>query len=324
MNKYEQIISACSFSEEMERYLIGCKHNDYEMIEIILGAPLPLTEKRNLLELLDTPDSMVFDDVSDCIREFDDALAALELKDGEIFTLSECWYDDDILDEKKAFAEPFLSFQAAAEYIKKMIEEETEDIDDIDEYVCWTEITKWIPVGEGKMKDVYSYTFVGNEIHYFKRLGETRRDRFEGYKSGLDLNLPIPFKPGDIVTLNSLPFRPVKHAVLLEVDNRDCCGVQMLYFLKEEKNGKTTWETGALKHGHGWDGFFILMLSSLYRLSKYEGELSGEERLLKDVQKLIYQNEENGKKLWEFFYKSAPDEEELIKYLEKEYQDGRS
>ena len=323
MNRYEQIISACGFSEEMERYLIGCKHNDYEMIEIILGAPLPLTEKRKLLELLDTPDSKVFDIVSECIREFDNALAELELKDGEIFTLSECWYDDDILDENMSFAEPFLSFQAAAEYIKNLIEDETEDLEDGEEYVCWTEITKWIPVGEGKMKDAYSYTFVGNEIHYFKRLGETRRDRFEGYKSSLYLNLSIPFKPGDIVTLNCLPFRPVKHAVLLEVDNRDCCGVQMLYCLKEEKSGKTTWETGALKHGHGWDGFFILMLSSLYRLSKYEGELSGEERLLKDVQKLIYQNEENGKKLWEFFYKSAPDEEELIKYLEKKYKDGR-
>ena len=88
MNKYKQIITACGFSEEMERYLIGCKHNDYVMLDIILGAPLPLTEKRKLLELLNTQDSKVFDDVSDCIREFDDALAALELKDGEIFTLS--------------------------------------------------------------------------------------------------------------------------------------------------------------------------------------------------------------------------------------------
>ena len=60
MNRYEQIISTCGFSEEMERYLIGCKHNDYEMIEIILGAPLPLTEKRKLLELLNTPDSEGF------------------------------------------------------------------------------------------------------------------------------------------------------------------------------------------------------------------------------------------------------------------------
>ena len=51
MNRYEQIISACGFSEEMECYLIGCKLNDYNMLDIILGAPLPLTEKRKLLEL---------------------------------------------------------------------------------------------------------------------------------------------------------------------------------------------------------------------------------------------------------------------------------
>ena len=314
MNRYEQIISACGFSEEMERYLIGCKHNDYEMIEIILGAPLPLTEKRKLLELLNTQDNEEYDDVAECIREFDDALAALELKDGEIFTLSECWYDDDILDEKKAFAEPFLSFQAAEEYIKKLIEEETEDLDDIDEYVCWTEITKWLPVGDGKMKDVYSYTFVGNEIHYFKRIGNIPRDSYRGYKSSLDLILPIPFKPGDIVTLNCLPFRPVKQAVLLEVDNRDCCGVQILYPRKNKITGDIVWETGALKHGDGWEGYFP-MLSPLYRLSKYEGELSGEERILKDVQKLIYQNEETGRKLWKYILKTAPDEEELLKYL---------
>lgn len=317
MNRYEQIISACGFSEEMERYLIGCKHNDYEMIEIILGAPLPLTEKRKLLDLLNTPDSDEYADVSDCIREFDDALAALELKNGEIFTLSEYWYDDDILDENRSFAEPFLSFQAAAEYIKKLIEEETEDLDDIDEYVCWTEITKWLPVGDGKMKDVYSYTFVGNEIHYFKRIGNIPRDSYRGYKSSLDLNLPIPFKPGDIVTLNCLPFRPVKQAVLLEVDNRDCCGVQMLYPRKNKITGDTILEMGALKHGDGWEGYFP-MLSSLYRLSKYEGELSGEERILKDVQKLIYQNEETGRKLWKYILKTAPDKEELLKYLEKE------
>ena len=170
------------------------------------------------------------------------------------------------------------------------------------------------------MKDFYSYTFVGNEIHYFKRIGNLPRDSFRGYKSSLDLDLPIPFKPGDIVTLNSLPFRPVKQAVLLEVDNRDCCGVQILYPRKNKITGNTVWETGALKHGDGWEGYFP-MLSSLYRLSKYEGELSDEECILKDVQKLIYQNEENGRKLWEFFYKSAPDDEELIKYLEKEYKD---
>ena len=279
-----------------------------------------MTEKRKLLELLNTPDSEEYDDVSECIGEFDDALAALELKDGEIFTLSECWYDDDILDEKEAFSEPFLSFQAAKEYVKKLIEEETEDMADGEEYVCWTKIIKWIPIGEGKMEDVYTYTFVGNEIHYFRRIVNTPRKRFRCHRSSLDLDLPIPFKPGYIVTLNCLPFRPVKRAVLLEVDNRDCCGVQMLYPRKNDITGDTVWATGALKHGDGWEGFFP-MLSSLYRLSKFEGELSGEERLLKDVQKLVYQNEENGKKLCKFIYRSMPDNAELAAYLEKEFMD---
>lgn len=312
----EHIIKSCGFSEEMERYLNSFEHNDYEMLDIILGAPLSLTEKRNLLELLNTPDSEVFDDVSECIGEFDDALAALELKDGEIFTLSECWYDDDILDEEEAFLEPFLSFRAAAEYIEKMIEEETEDMEDGEEYVCWTKIIKWIPVGEGKMKDVYIYTFVGNEIHYFRRIVNPPRKRFRWHRSSLDLNLPIPFKPGDIVTLNTLPFRPVKHAVLLEVENQDCCGVQILYPRKNEITGDTVWTTGALKHGDGWEGFFP-MLSSLYRLSKYEGELSKEERLMKDVRQYVLKDEGNGRKLWNFMYKSFPSETELSEFLEK-------
>ena len=102
-DRYETIISACGFSEEMERYLIDYKPNEYIMLDIILNAPLPLTEKRKLLEMLNMPDSEAYDIVSECIGEFDDALAALELKDGEIFTLSECWYDDDILDEKRLF-----------------------------------------------------------------------------------------------------------------------------------------------------------------------------------------------------------------------------
>ena len=316
MKNKEQIIKFCGFSEEMERFLIDYKPNDFEMLDIILGAPLPLTEKRELLELLlklvTTPESIEYEDVSECIREFDDALAALELKDGEIFTLSECWYDYDILDEKEAFAEPFLSFQAAVDYI----EEETKDMEYGEEYEYWTKITKWIPIGEGKMKDAYTYTFVDNEIHYFRRIVNPPRKRFRWHRSSLDLNLPIPFKPGDIVTLNCLPFKPVKRAVLLEVDNQDCCGVQILYQQIDKTNKKPTWSTGALKHGDGWEGFFP-MLSSLYRLSKYEGELPENERLMKDVQRYVLKDEKNGRKLWDFMHNSSQSETELSEFLKK-------
>jgi hypothetical protein len=167
------------------------------------------------------------------------------------------------------------------------------------------------------MKDVYIYTFVGNGIHYFRRIGDPPRDGFKGYVSSLELNLPIPFKPGDIVTLNTLPFRPVKHAVIIEVLNDyDCCGTTIMYQAKCGSDRKLKWETGALKHGDGWEGFFP-MLSSLYRLSKFEGELSEDERLMKDVQRYVLKDEGNGSKLWDFMHNSSPSETELSEFLEK-------
>ena len=49
MKSKEKIIKSCGFSEEMERYLINYKPDDFEMLDIILGAPLSLTEKRKLI-----------------------------------------------------------------------------------------------------------------------------------------------------------------------------------------------------------------------------------------------------------------------------------
>ncbi len=315
MKNTEHIIKSCGFSEEMERYLTGIEHNEYRMIDMILGAPIPLTQKRGLVESLYTPNSKNVSEISTCLIEIDEALEALKLKDGDIFSLSECWYDEDILDEKKEFTEPFLSFQAVENYINKMLEEDTENLEEGEDYTCWTEIIKWVHCFNGEMKAVYSYVFVGNEIYYFKRITDYRCDYFLGYVSSF--NLPIPFKPGDIITLDCLPFRPVKHAVLLEVDNNDCCGVQMLYCRKNEIDGKIMWETGALKHGDGW-GCQQAIISSLYRLSTFEGKLPKEEHLIKNVQRYIYENEENGRRLWNYINDVYPNEKEIYEYLKSE------
>ncbi len=42
-----------------------------------------------------------------------------------------------------------------------------------------------------------------------------------------DLNLPVPFVPGDIISIDCRPYAKVKHAVILQLgDNHDCCSVQ--------------------------------------------------------------------------------------------------
>lgn len=314
----KHIISSCGFSEEMESYLLSDELSDFQIIEIIHFAPIPLIQKIALLESMVTPDSKITSDISECILETDKALKALELKDGELFTLTECWYDYDFLDEHEAFAEPFFSFQALLKYINTILEEETEDLEEGEEYTCWTRATKWVVNDDGTATEVYSYIFIGNEICYFRRIGEDRRDSFFDYWSALDLNLPIPFQVGDIVTLDCLPFAPVKRAVIIEITNNyDCCGVRILYRQKREINGNEEWAEGALKHGHGWNHYYPF-LSPLYRLSSYTGELPSEERLMAEVQQYVSQDPENGRILEEFIHKFKPDDNELSAYLREQ------
>lgn len=315
MPDIKTIISSCGFSEEMESYLLGEELADFQMIKIILGAPIPLIQKRALLESMNTPESETDSDISACILETKKALEALDLKNGELFTLTECWYDDDFLDENKSFAEPFFSYQALLRYVNKLVEEETEELEEGEEYTCWTKATKWVANEDGTATEVYSYLFIGNEICYYERMEENRRYSF---LSSLDLNLSIPFKVGDIITLNCLPFAPVKRAVIIDITNNyDCCGVRILYRQKHEINGKDEWAAGALKHGHGWNRY-TPKLSPLYRLSSYTGELLPEERLMAEVQQFVRQAPKNREKLDEFVFRSNPDDNELSDYLKRE------
>ncbi len=253
MNHKDIIIDACGFSDEMKEYLKVQELSDYKLTCIIAGSLLKLEEKMRLYKLIDDDDDYYFS-ARQFYDETEKAIAELNLKSGEILALHECWYDDDILDKKQEFSEPFTTFDAAMKYLKELIKDEEWD----ETTLCWTMLEKWIPNDDGTMKNTYTYYLVNDEIMYFER------EDFRGYVSSMSLNLPIPFQVGDIVTLNCIPFAPPKQAILLEVENTDCCGVQMLYRLE---NG--LWETGALKHGHGWGSYYPL-LSPLYRLEKLE------------------------------------------------------
>ena len=147
----------------------------------------------------------------------------------------------------------------------------------------------------GKMDNTYTYYLIKDEVVYFTSDDNINNSfsGFHGYVDSMNLSLPIPFKPGDIVILDSLPFVPIRLAILLEVNNRDCCGVQILY-----RHGDGLWRTGALKHGAGWKDTWP-MLSSLYRLSLYQNELNETDKVLLDIQDYILKKEHNGALLWE-------------------------
>lgn len=286
-NVQDKIINRCIQSEEMRNYLKKQELSVFTLTDIIAGSPLYLRKKLELYDLIgDNGYTNSFR------QETEKALAELTLDEGDVLCLEEWWYDNDILGEKASFTGPFTTLHAALGYIKESFTDEEWD----DDEACWSILEKWVQGNEhGKMDNTYTYYLIKDEVVYFTSYDNINNSfsGFHGYVDSMNLSLPIPFKPGDIVILDSLPFVPIRLAILLEVNNSDCCGVQILY-----RHGDGLWRTGALKHGAGWKDTWP-MLSSLYRLSLYQNELNETDKVLLDIQDYILKKEHNGALLWE-------------------------
>ena len=287
-NVQRKIIDACIQSEEMRNYLEQQDLSVFTLTDIIAGSPLNLRNKLKLYVLIGDNGYTYF-----FRQETEKALTELTLGRGDVLCLEEWWYDDDILGEKSGFTGPFTTLHAALGYIRESFTDN--ELDDDEECWCWSVLEKWVPGEEhGKMDNIYTFYLIKDEVVYFT-LNDNMYNGFSGFHGYVDsryLSLPIPFKPGDIVILDSLPFVPLRLAILLEVDNSDCCGVQILY-----RHGDGLWRTGALKHGAGWKDTWP-MLSSLYRLSSFQGELKEKDKVLLDIHNYIQKEEHNGALLW--------------------------
>ncbi len=334
VQEYEDVLRTFMPSREMREFLSTKKLGRHQMMELILGAPVSLETKAEYCQKLmyrDDPFHSALDEITGYLscedyeaevkmeilkwhfeqsftahcKAIRSALDALELKPGEILLLREAWYDEDFSDENESHRSvPLLSLEAALRYIRDEMDEEEWG----DDTECWTILEKWGPGENGEMEQHYTYYLIGDEPVFFEKKKRGPNDywfwRTENYDYASDsqnLNLPIPYQPGDIVAVDCLPFAPVKHVLLLEVGS-DCCGVSALF---RREDGK--WDTGALKHGHCW-GSYRPMLSPLYRIRSCNRQIlsQGEEALF-GVREYIAGDAEKGRNLWDAFYRSGKD-----------------
>lgn len=140
--------------------------------------------------------------------------------------------------------QPCLSMADVYAAIDGFIAEETEGLteEDIAEGFTgdtgWYEIQKWEQQtgDDGQphlVKTPWEYIYADHKLCCFSRQFTpverhdwTEKRLWEICDGSSDLDLSIPFKRGDIVTVNCELFAPVHHAVLLHVGS-DCCGVQI-------------------------------------------------------------------------------------------------
>ena len=296
-------------SGEMREYLRNHPPSRQKLLDMIIGAPVSLQKKADILKELSIHEDLAVR----YHQEINTALKALSCRSGEILLMKEAWYDEDLFYENIAGDVPFQTMEAVVSYLGKKIREEEWDEDTL----IWTVLEKWDLLRDGTYENPYSFILINEEPVYFTK-NRLDKDQLywlpETYKyaDSRDLNLSVPFHVGDIVTLDCRPFAPVKYAVLLETGD-DCCALRGL--LPEEDG---LWHNVALKHGHGWDGVagYIPRMSVLYRMSTWTGDLSEEEKLMKNVQAFLRDEIEKGRRMSYDFYKIS--NADLEKYLSDE------
>lgn len=181
----------------------------------------------------------------------------------------------------------------------KYINEEYAELekDEKEDAVYWYGLEKYVPGVVDELDMPYEYTIAPNgEIWFTDNAYFPHRD----FASSQDLNLPVPFEIGDIITIDCRPFAPLKHAVIVEIgDNWGCCTVQCMWV---DNDGNIN--RGALKHSSVFDDKYFIQVSPLYRAEVYDGELPEKEACLRIISKYVCRDEEKGKALWMYSYEN--------------------
>lgn len=303
MTIFEEILSLLSGSPELHAYLLEhpekLRATDYA--DIIAGAPIALTEKGRLLGRLSehmthSEDADLIRDYSACLRM---ALQVVESKEA-VFSV-ELWEDGEQLDG------PYiaLSVEELRRAIAQYREHWAEDADG--ETSTYWHIEQYRQGGasdpDGFARPEYTFAAAPNgEVQYFMHDPQNCRSAWaEGAFGGdsVHLNLPVPYRPGDILEVGYISYvSGLRYCLLTEVDD-GCCDVQCLYPGENQRI-----EFGALKHGHYFSGCLDRRqyLSPLYGAKIYTGELSGEYKFMKPLSEKLHKNPAFGKVLWKIGY----------------------
>lgn len=297
MTIFEEILRLLSGSPELHTYLLAhpekLRSTDYA--DIIAGAPVALTEKKRLLERLSG--HMAHSKDADLIRDYSACLnMARQALGSKTATFSvELWEDGEQLDG------PYIAF--SMEEVQSAITQYQKELTEDWANLYWR-IEQYRPGGvpgfDGFARPEYTFAATLNgEVQYFMHDPQKRRGAWaEGAFGGdsVHLNLPVPYRPGDILEVSCAPYVSEPHYCILTEMSDDCCGVQCLYPGESERI-----EFGALKHGHYFAGCFDRRqyLSPLYGAKIYTGELPGECKFMKPLSDKLHKNPAFGKELWE-------------------------
>ncbi len=297
-------------SESMWAYLYGQSLSNEQIADLIIGSPADISAKAEWLRKLAGLYGEPFTHHADAVE---DAVKALEPAENDLFLLKSMWYDDELLRADCTNVTPYSSLDAVIEELRSEFDSlKTEDYPD-DVPLLWYELEKWNLEADGSYSNPYTYTLIEDEIVYFtinRKLNGGSAGSADTYRyssSTRDLDVPVPFKPGDIVDIDCWPFAPPVQAMIIKTGS-DPRELQALY-----RNQYGKWMTGAVKQGHLFANSYVNM--SLLYVIEYAGSIR--EPLLWEAGALLKGDGEKGKRFWDMFW----DKEEEVTQIHSPIED---
>ncbi|MBQ6677842.1 MAG: hypothetical protein IJM71_07325 [Clostridia bacterium] len=277
--KYKEFLETFIPSTEMREYLSGMEFwkDGKKVADIIRGAPVPLETKAEWLE-------------GDEKLKTDEALRELNEKcRNEVFCLGTERFDRMTGGVHENFWGPVSSSENAFEMIR----------DDLKYGYCadkWNILTKWCLV-DGVYVEKMTWIIVNGCPVFFIKYDDKLLPRTDEC-----LKLPVPYGPGDILTVDCRPFSPLVPVLLIDkCDGPEGTDLKVLY-----RDVRTLdWKTCLLSRGlaFDWVGFrYIPILSPLYRLKAFDGNLQISDGFMYRLGEQIGGDGRKGRALWNLLH----------------------
>ena len=278
----------------------------------------------------------IWDTIGDFGLCFDDCCAALRAAEYDLefpglfdearaYCLFDEWYDLDMFIVKSAHVGVFDSIKSVMKYIKlkEQIENDCEDEESGEDfsYATWYRLEVWDIYDKAMEHPRYDYYIYNGEVCWFEKLCPVREKNGYTYYSAshgnqaflggrLDLNMPTPYKTGDIVNIDCRPFGPPFHALITEAHGQyDCCMPQILFKIPYTDK----WKLESLKHKSFYKDAelhsYEPALSPLYRIRLVKkDELKKDDELLIKFSKELGGDEDRARAFWKAWNKAPGDE----------------
>lgn len=318
-NTYKKYIDEFMPSDEMRNYLKTQELTPYQIASLIFNSPYSIDEKKNAFYSLlsETDDSELKALCSNCIENIERAYELLNT-DGTFKvtrSLANCGIPE--LNDEGLFS----NCKDVKEFIASDIKEC--EYKDYDYYSYFVE--KWIKNSDGILENVITYYVIKNEICYFKYSPacDYLKEFLHGFEPKIcdfELNVPTPFKVGDVVMFDGYPFAQKRFSLILSTgDNQDCCSLWNLYLA-----GPRTWKTGAVKHGQV--GYVLrndFIVPPLYNAKRYDGVLTSTFKIFHEIKQAFGDNKQKYYELDSFVSARGITEDEIQNFINSEVDNGK-